>query len=77
MHGANLPKVIRQADRAHREIVTQLARGQIKPAIAALQEMGSIREIPHRDERMAALAADVVIPRTRSCSCRTTTPAIN
>jgi conjugative relaxase-like TrwC/TraI family protein len=60
MHGANLPKVIRQADAAHREIVTQLARGQIKPAIAALHEMGSIHEIAHQDERMAALAADVV-----------------
>jgi conjugative relaxase-like TrwC/TraI family protein len=58
MRTARLDEIVRQKDPALKETVEQLARGQVREAIAGLDEQGRVHEIGDRDGRMQAIARE-------------------
>jgi conjugative relaxase-like TrwC/TraI family protein len=57
---AHLDEIIRQKDRALKEAVEQLARGEVREAIGNLNEQGRVHEIGDRSERIAEIAREYV-----------------
>jgi conjugative relaxase-like TrwC/TraI family protein len=57
---ANLDEIIRQKDPALKEVVEQLARGEVKEAIGNLNQQGRVHEIGDRSERVAEIAREYV-----------------
>jgi conjugative relaxase-like TrwC/TraI family protein len=57
---ANLDEIIRQKDPALKEVVEQLARGEVKEAIGNLNQQGRVHEIGDRSERIAEIAREYV-----------------
>jgi conjugative relaxase-like TrwC/TraI family protein len=57
---ANLDEIIRQKDPALKEVVEQLARGEVKEAIGNLESQGRVHEIGDRSERIAEIAREYV-----------------
>ncbi len=57
---ARLDEVIRQKDPALKEVVEQLARGEVRDAIGNLNEQGRVHEIGDRQERIAKIAREYV-----------------
>ena len=53
---ARLDEIVRQRDPALRSAVEQLAKGQVSAALEALQQQGSIKEIPNAEERIRVIA---------------------
>lgn len=53
---ARLDDIVRQKDPALKETVEQLARGEVRQAIAALDEQGRVHEIGDRVERVQEIA---------------------
>jgi conjugative relaxase-like TrwC/TraI family protein len=56
MRTARLDDIVRQKDPALKETVEQLARGEVRQAIAALGEQGRVHEIGDRAERVQEIA---------------------
>ena len=60
MRTARLDEIVRQKDPALKETVEQLARGEVREAIARLDEQGRVHEIGDRDERVREIAREYV-----------------
>jgi conjugative relaxase-like TrwC/TraI family protein len=56
MRTAHLDEIVRQKDPALKEVVEQLARGEVRAAIENLDRQGRVQEIEVRQERFAAIA---------------------
>jgi conjugative relaxase-like TrwC/TraI family protein len=57
---AYLDEIIRQKDRALKEAVEQLARGEVRAAISNLESQGRVHEISDRQERIGEIAREYV-----------------
>jgi ATP-dependent exoDNAse (exonuclease V) alpha subunit len=57
---ARLDEIIRQKDPALKEVVEQLARGDVREAISNLNDQGRVHEIGDRAERIAEIAREYV-----------------
>lgn len=55
---ARLDEIVRQKDTALKEVVQQLARGDVSNAMEKLDVQGRVHEIPDRDERLAEIARE-------------------
>jgi conjugative relaxase-like TrwC/TraI family protein len=55
---ARLDEILRQKDPVLKETVEQLARGEVKEAIASLNQQGRVHEIRDRGERFGAMARE-------------------
>jgi conjugative relaxase-like TrwC/TraI family protein len=60
MQTARLHEIVRQPDSAMKNVVSQLARGEVRTALVQLSHMGKVHAIPDRLERLQAVAADFV-----------------
>ena len=60
MRTARLDEIIRQKDPALKEVVEQLARGEVREAIGNLNSQGRVHEIGDRDERISEIAREYV-----------------
>jgi ATP-dependent exoDNAse (exonuclease V) alpha subunit len=60
MRTARLDEVIRQNDPALKQVVEQLARGDVHEAIANLEGQGRVHQIIDREERIASIAREYV-----------------
>jgi conjugative relaxase-like TrwC/TraI family protein len=58
MRTARLDDIVRQKDPALKETVEQLARGEVREAIGALDRQGRVHEISDPQERMREIARD-------------------
>jgi len=58
MRTARLDEIVRQKDPALKETVEQLARGEVRQAIAKLDEQGRVHEIGDRADRVQAIARE-------------------
>jgi ATP-dependent exoDNAse (exonuclease V) alpha subunit len=58
MQTARLHEVVRQKDPALKEVVEQLARGDVRGAIVNLDQQGRVREIVGREERLSEIARE-------------------
>jgi conjugative relaxase-like TrwC/TraI family protein len=58
MQTARLDEIVRQKDPALKEVVEQLARGEVREAIDNLVRQGRVHEIVNRDERLSEIARD-------------------
>ena len=58
MQTARLDEIVRQKDPALKEVVEQLARGEVREAIDNLDSQGRVHEIVNRDERLSEIARD-------------------
>jgi len=58
MQTAHLDQIIRQKDPLLKEVVEQLARGEVVEAITSLDEQGRVHEFSNPQERMRAIAYD-------------------
>jgi ATP-dependent exoDNAse (exonuclease V) alpha subunit len=57
---AHLDEIIRQKDPALKEVVEQLARGEVRQAIGSLNLQGRVHEISDRQDRIAEIAREYV-----------------
>jgi conjugative relaxase-like TrwC/TraI family protein len=57
---ARLDEIIRQKDPALKEVVEQLARGDVREAISNLNGQGRVHEIADRSERIAEIAREYI-----------------
>ena len=55
-----MDEIIRQKDPALKEVVEQLARGEVREAISNLNGQGRVHEIGDRSERIAEIAREYV-----------------
>jgi conjugative relaxase-like TrwC/TraI family protein len=55
---ARLDEIVRQKDPALKEVVQQLARGDVRDAMDKLDTQGRVHEIVDRDERLAEIARE-------------------
>ena len=60
MRTARLDEIVRQKDPALKSAVELLATGQVSAALDALQQQGSVKEIPNAEERIRAIAKTYV-----------------
>ena len=60
MRTAHLDEIIRQKDAALKEVVEQLARGDVRTAIDNLNSQGRVLEVTDRQERIAEIAKEYV-----------------
>jgi conjugative relaxase-like TrwC/TraI family protein len=60
MRTARLDELVRQKDPALKSAVELLATGQVSAALDALQQQGSVKEIPNADKRIRAIAKSYV-----------------
>jgi conjugative relaxase-like TrwC/TraI family protein len=58
MRAAHLDEIVRQKDPALKEVVEQLARGEVHAAIGNLDRQGRVQQIENRDERFQAMVQD-------------------
>src|SRR5229473_960960 len=58
MKTVKLEEIVRQKDPELKQVVEQLARGEVREAIQNLDRQGRVHEIQGRDERIAAIAKD-------------------
>jgi conjugative relaxase-like TrwC/TraI family protein len=60
MKTVKLEEIVRQKDPELKQVVEQLARGEVREAIQNLDWQGRVHEIPSHDERIAAIAKEYV-----------------
>jgi len=60
MRTARLDEIVRQKDPALKSAVELLATGQVSAALDALQQQGSVKEIPNTEERVRSIAKSYV-----------------
>jgi hypothetical protein len=58
MRTVKLEEIVRQKDPKLKQVVEQLARGEVREAIQSLDRQGRVHEIRGRDERIAAIAKE-------------------
>src|SRR6266849_828314 len=58
MKTVKLEEIVRQKDPELKQVVEQLARGEVQEAIQSLDRQGRVHEIQGHDERIAAIARD-------------------
>jgi len=58
MRTAHLDEIVRQEDPALKQVVEQLARGDVYSAIENLDHQGRVRQIENREERFQAIAQE-------------------
>jgi ATP-dependent exoDNAse (exonuclease V) alpha subunit len=58
MKTVKLEEIIRQKDPELKQVVEQLARGEVREAVQGLERQGRIHEISGREERIAAIAKE-------------------
>ncbi len=58
MKTVRLEEIVRQKDPELKQVVEQLARGEVREAIQSLDRQGRVHEIQGHDERIAAIARD-------------------
>jgi conjugative relaxase-like TrwC/TraI family protein len=58
MKTVKLEEIVRQKDPELRQVVEQLARGEVREAVQNLERQGRVHEIQGHDERIAALAKE-------------------
>ncbi|MGC2171824.1 MAG: MobF family relaxase [Candidatus Sulfotelmatobacter sp.] len=58
MKTVRLEEIVRQKDPELKQVVEQLARGEVREAIRNLDHQGRVHEIQGRDERIAAIAKE-------------------
>ena len=58
MQTARLDEIVRQKDPELKAAVEQLARGDVRAAVASLERQGRVHEIEDRQERLTAIARD-------------------
>ncbi|HWZ52792.1 MAG TPA: MobF family relaxase [Granulicella sp.] len=77
MKTVKLEEIIRQKDPELKQVVEQLARGEVRAGVQGLERQGRIHEIREREERIALIAKEyakspestlVVSPDHRSCA---------
>jgi len=56
MQTARLDEIVRQKDPTLKEVVEQLARGEVRTAIQNLERQGRVHEIADRDQRLKTIA---------------------
>ena len=75
MKTVKLEEIVRQKDPELKQVVEQLARGEVREAIQNLDRQGRVHEVQDRDERIAAIAKEyaqspdstlVISPNNRS-----------
>src|SRR5271156_915834 len=60
MKTVKLEEIVRQKDPELKQVVEQLARGEVREAIQNLDRQGRVHEIQDREERIAAIAKEYV-----------------
>lgn len=58
MKTVRLDEIVRQKDPELKQVVEQLARGEVREAVQNLDRQGRVHEIPTRDDRIAAIAKE-------------------
>jgi ATP-dependent exoDNAse (exonuclease V) alpha subunit len=58
MKTVKLDEIVRQKDPELKQVVEQLARGEVGEAVVGLTRQGRVHEFPDRDERIAAIAKE-------------------
>ena len=58
MHTAKLDKIVRQRDAELKQVVEQLAQGQVGEAVNGLERQGRVHEVKNQAERTAAIAKE-------------------
>jgi conjugative relaxase-like TrwC/TraI family protein len=58
MRTVKLEEIVRQKDQELKQVVEQLARGEVREAVQSLDRQGRVHEIRSHDERIAAIAKD-------------------
>src|SRR5271168_2964838 len=58
MKTVKLEEIVRQKDPELKQVVEQLARGEVREAVESLDQQGRVHEIQGRDERIAAIATE-------------------
>jgi len=60
MKTVRLDEIIRQRDPALKQVVEQLAHGEVQAGVAKLEQQGRVHEVPSRADRIAAIAREYV-----------------
>jgi molybdopterin-guanine dinucleotide biosynthesis protein len=60
MRTAKLDEIVRQKDPALKSAVELLATGQVSAALDALQQLGRVKEIPNREDRIRIIAKSYI-----------------
>jgi hypothetical protein len=60
MKTVRLDEIVRQRDPALKQVVEQLARGEVQAGVASLERQGRVHEIPARTDRFAAIAREYI-----------------
>ena len=60
MKTVRLDEIVRQRDPALRDVVQQLARGEVQAGMASLERQGRVIEMPARTDRIAGIAREYV-----------------
>lgn len=60
MKTVRLDEIVRQRDPALKQVVEQLAHGEIHAGVASLEQQGRVHEMPARADRIAAIAREYV-----------------
>ena len=58
MKTVKLEEIIRQKNPELKQVVEQLARGEVREAVQGLERQGCVHEIPERENRIAAIATE-------------------
>jgi ATP-dependent exoDNAse (exonuclease V) alpha subunit len=58
MKTVKLEEIVRQKNPELKEVVEQLARGEVREAVQGLERQGRVHEIPGREERITAIAEE-------------------
>lgn len=58
MKTVRIDDIVRQRDPALKQVVEQLARGEVQAGVASLEQQGRVHEIPARTDRIAAIARE-------------------
>ena len=76
MKTVSLDQILRQKDPELRNVVEQLARGEVGAAVKTLDEQGRVHEFQGREERIDAIAKEYAkAPESTLWSRRTIVPA--
>jgi conjugative relaxase-like TrwC/TraI family protein len=60
MKTVRLDEIVRQRNPALKQVVEQLAHGEVRAGVANLEQQGRVHEIPARSDRIAAIAREYV-----------------
>jgi len=58
MKTVKLEEIVRQKNPELKQVVEQLARGEVREAVQGLERQGRVHEIPERENRIAAIATE-------------------